>query len=177
MQDYIDQIKDSIQITVNPKPQAHIIPKGNPTYVLICPDSGYIYQWIHNGENIIGATNQFYYPGEAGLSSGDYSVIVTNEWGCSTQSSIFCLTNKLLLIYPNPNDGSFTIILSYLENDYPLNFILADVFGNIVLNESISDAPATQRLEYKISGIESGIYIIHIISNNKSLISKKIVVL
>jgi len=172
-----EQIKDSVYVSVNLKPLAHLIPKGDPPYVLICPDSGYVYQWMFNEQPITGATNQFYYPGEPGLSIGDYAVIVTNEWNCSEQSVPYSITKKSLEIYPNPSSGKLTIELGFEKNEYPVNFLMTDIFGNVVLRESIQNPPPGGKFKYNIPEIKSGIYIIHVISSDNSVLSKKIVVL
>lgn len=175
--DGVNHIKDSIYFSVSPRPQAHVILKSPPPYVLICPDSGYIYRWTFNGMDITGANKQFYYPGEAGLSKGDYRVEVTNEWDCTTMSDIFTFNYKSLEVYPNPNDGSFTLTYNISEFVYPEMVIINDMFGKTVISESVSVAPSTEWFEHKVSGMKTGVYLIRVVFSNKSVLSKKIVVL
>jgi hypothetical protein len=72
--------------------------------------SGFTYTWFVSGNLIPGAHSNFYVPS----SNGNYSVQITNEWGCSSQSNAvgFVLGNSKLTplpmyVYPNPGTGVY----------------------------------------------------------------------
>jgi len=79
------------------------------------------YQWYFNGNPIFGATNQTY----CADTSGNYYVIVTDEYGCLGQSltiehvswevppcdlSIQKINNTSISIYPNPASSFITVV-------------------------------------------------------------------
>lgn len=169
--------KDSVYIKVLQAPPAHIVPKGNPVYVLICPDSGYVYQWYHDKQPIHGATGQFYYPGESGLSTGEYKVIVTNDLECSTFSESYHHTTKSLVVYPNPNDGYFTIIFDLKSSKKPVKLEMYDIYGKTILEQKIIVGEGYDKYEQKISCQKGGVYLARIILDDNSVLSKKIIVI
>jgi hypothetical protein len=79
-----------LEITVNPQPTASITPSGPTTFciggtVLLQANSGsgFTYQWQNNGTVIPGALNNVLNVSQ----SGSYTVVVTNQFGCSALSS------------------------------------------------------------------------------------------
>ena len=91
-------------ITVNPAPPYPQIAQTGDT--LTCSyDSTYSsYQWYYNGNIIPGATDSFYVEV---LSTGNYNVAVTNQYGCSIAVGIILGINDNVSypdfsIYPNP---------------------------------------------------------------------------
>ena len=96
-------------ITVLAVPVASITQSGN---TLNAFPAGMSYQW-YNPNVIPGATNQFYNPPVSGV----YCVMVSDNYGCyDTACSEFHFADGIAElsssdwnIYPNPNDGSFTL--------------------------------------------------------------------
>lgn len=79
---------NSIQCSFNSAPSATFSSSNlGCTVKLTANASGNTYQWIKDGANITGATNQSF----IATLSGDYSLITTNPSGCSTTS----LTTKI----------------------------------------------------------------------------------
>jgi gliding motility-associated-like protein len=79
-------LRDSIDVTVNPKPSAPFLPVNNIcTGVPLTYNGGFgftSYQWQLNGVNILGATGITF----SVTAPGTYSVIVTNASGCRDTS-------------------------------------------------------------------------------------------
>lgn len=103
--------------------------------------SGASYQWIDcgNGNQVInGETNQTF----VATSNGSYAVIVT-ENGCSDTSACMILDNigvselhhTSFVLYPNPNDGHFTLAFATLPQSETLHII--DACGKVVYAERL----------------------------------------
>jgi hypothetical protein len=75
-------------------------------------------QWYKDGMKIEGATQSSVVITQSGI----YSVTVTNEAGCSSVSANYAAIKTAIgtiadacfacMVFPNPNDGSFTIELT-----------------------------------------------------------------
>ncbi len=95
-----------------------IIPSSSPDATFIADDSLLVaqedgsYQWYINGNAIAGANGPTYLAAE----SGNYSLSVTNEFGCTSFSELQFievmvkeLSTEMISVYPNPADESITI--------------------------------------------------------------------
>jgi hypothetical protein len=144
----------------------------NNTTSLFANQSGATYQWIdcNNGNALIsGATNQVFSP----LANGSYAVIVTlgscsDTSACATVSTIGIAentTNALIGLYPNPNNGQFTIELA--ENSM---VEITDVLGKEVFQSNLQEGGN----QLNLSHIETGVYFVTIITGGKQ-VSVKIV--
>jgi len=82
------------------------------------------YQWYRDGEQIDGATDQFYTPAE----TGNYAVVITNIEGCTDMSNeIFVEVATIsvndpahasdVTIYPNPSHGEITITINEVSGN------------------------------------------------------------
>ncbi|MCX7743580.1 MAG: PKD domain-containing protein [Flavobacteriales bacterium] len=76
-------------ITVNPLPSTPVITQSGTT---LSTGSYAGYQWYLNGNLISGATNQTY---NADTVAGNYSVVVSNSFGCTATSSPYSYTTGL----------------------------------------------------------------------------------
>ena len=127
---------DLLNLTVNPLP--------NPSVVFADLDGGTLvstlgftsYQWFLNGVLISGANSPNYNP----TSTGTYSVVVTNEFGCENSASTFVSflsadreAENQISIYPNPNDGYFTLDFG---TRVPQNISVTNVLGEVVFRKS-----------------------------------------
>jgi hypothetical protein len=133
------------------------------------------YQWLNcdNGNSVIvGEVNQSYTP----TLSGYYSVEVT-QGGCSdTSACIFVdftglaeLNQNDIQLYPNPNNGIFTLALpindSYLVHIY-------DLTGKLVYSDT---EYSTNVITLNISNLENGTYTVQL-KNDYQLVNKRIVI-
>jgi hypothetical protein len=132
-----------VTVTVNPLPDVTV---SNNSNTLTANQSGATYQWIdcnNNNAPISGATNKSYTP----ATSGSYAVIVTLN-GCSDTSACQTVTitgldtqasSKLpFSIYPNPNQGTFTI-----QSTKGGVFELIDVTGKVINTYAITNTQQT----------------------------------
>jgi len=122
------------------------------------------YQWLDCGNSdapISGETNASY----TATVNGNYSVIVT-EGNCSDTSmcvqisgvGIDELSNLGVEIYPNPNNGEFTI--STTQNNVSITVYAID--GKIIIN-NLQITEANQFIH--LGDIESGIYFVKVKNN------------
>ena len=122
------------------------------------------YQWLLNGAVIVGATQQ----NMMFTQNGNYSVVVTNVFGCSDTSEAITVTgvgiteNGLttdVKIYPNPNTGKF--ILEFTNQE--INEVeITDVIGKVMLR-SIN---VERQKQFDLEELPAGIYILHITQNH-----------
>ena len=114
---------NTIHATLRNKPNATITPGAPTTFcdglsVLLYANSGnnLTYQWKKNGNNIAGETSSVY----TANTSGNYTVIVTNIYGCSKTSAATAVT-----VNPLP-----TVSFSGLAANYNLNASPATLTGS-----------------------------------------------
>lgn len=151
----IDSLRKKVWVYPNP-PTPSITKSGN--ILISSADSGN--QWYSNGKMITGAVLKQYEPTE----SGPYQVFVTNEFNCSMSSDTlhFILTGLSdmdekfkLTIYPNPNEGSFTVYSTALIE--ALEFF--DMVGRQVLSYPIKDYANELKLTLNVA---NGVYFIKV---------------
>ena len=174
MQGTIDCV-DSI--CVFPNPVATLVQVNNS---LQANPSGLSYQWYSQNPNwtiLPGETNQFLNPTNGGL----YSVVVTNEFGCSDTASIdfvgigideFEMQNWN--IFPNPNDGSYTLDFSSTTNE-TIKMSLYTAFGDLVELRTMNVHPGSQSFFISNQNISPGVYYIEIATENARGIKKLVV--
>lgn len=127
---------------------------------------------------VIGGTPPFTYNWDngstdedpTGLAGGTYTVIVTDANGCSDTISVTVLSQVGIAdlrndfefsIYPNPNDGNFSIALQRnLNEDYTVEVINA--LGQVAHTQSSKG----QVVNVNLSNIESGIYFVRITADS-----------
>lgn len=132
-------------------------------------------QWYYNSSIISGAIQQTYTANQ----SGNYYVKVTNTNNCSSQSSPQYVTvvgiedtnddnSSLFDIYPNPNNGIFSIS-SNLSEQIEINII--DLTGRklktLIVNKGIN--------KIDLSDLSQGIYYIRYNSLDKNYVDKIVI--
>jgi lysyl endopeptidase len=77
-----------------------------------------------------------------------------------------------LIIYPNPNDGFFSI--SFSENiQFPIQLTLSDIQGRLVFSRFYETVGETVNVD--VRGFSKGIYIIDACSSEKKIVKKMII--
>jgi hypothetical protein len=157
-----------VTVTEQPNPIQPIITNNN---TVLSSTNGYVnYQWYLNGLLITGANDSVYIV----LQNGNYQVEVFNSFGCSTFSSITTITTVGInehtingTIYPNPNNGTFTIEVN--QNNVTLSLYSS-------LGKLISTKYATESKIHTYKNLASGAYFL-LLSDGLQVVYKKIVVL
>ncbi|MGB0887873.1 MAG: YCF48-related protein [Vicingaceae bacterium] len=165
---------DSINVWVNPTPAVPIISFNSS--VLSSTTSNY-YQWFFNGDSILGANTINYTP----LLSGDYSVQITDQFGCSAFSLDFNVIitgvneySKLVKsIHPNPFNITTTILFDEMLNGN-YNLLVYDVVGKEVFKKSNLKG---NRVVLNKGDLGSGLFLVYLFNNknNQRLFVDKIV--
>jgi PKD repeat protein len=137
-------------------------------------------QWYLNGSIIPGATGQNY----TVTANGNYTVVVT-AGGCSSSASAVTVVTGVgigeitnnpygLSVYPNPNDGHFTISFESINrSDYRVEIVNA--IGQLVFRDDIKDFTGPYKKEMSVVEYGQGVYTISL-TNSKNETVKKIVV-
>ncbi len=106
----------SVTVSIHPQPATPVI-TDQGSY--LSSSSASAYQWYLDGNLIAGATSQNYTP----LTTGDYTVMITDEWGCTATSApvnfiATALTEDdayLINVYPNPGNGQLYLSGSWID--------------------------------------------------------------
>lgn len=137
-------------------------------------------QWYLDGVLIPGATSQLY----SATANGTYTVIVTTG-GCSSASSAPVVITSVgiteavnnpygLLIYPNPNDGNFTISFNSSERaNYKVEIV--NSLGQLIFKEELKDFNGHYSKKMSVVEYGQGIYTISL-TNSRNETVKKVVV-
>lgn len=157
-----------ITVTEQPNPAQATITNNN---TVLSTFGGYeSYQWYLDGVLLTGANDSVY----TALQNGNYQVEVFNAFGCSTFSSITTVASVGInehtingIIYPNPNNGSFTIETN--QNNVTLSLYSS-------LGKLISTKYAAESKIHTYQNLATGTYFL-LLSDDLQVAYKKIVVL
>ncbi len=125
-------------VTVNPAPSGIVTASGPTTFcagsnvVLTgAAGAGYTYQWSAGGTPLAGATNMTY----TAISSGSYTVDVTNTFGCVTTSAATIVT------------AGFSAVA---DHSTPLNFCIGD---HVILSANTGSAVGSFTYQWQLNGV------------------------
>jgi hypothetical protein len=125
---------------------------------------GVSYQWYLNGEAIDGATEQTY----TATESGNYSVEVTNEQGCSEISDVTVLTVAIpaldgvsdIHIFPNPATELLSITFNMQQHNQT-DLRILDLTGRVVWQKTIEQS-GNVSVQLSVENWAAGMYIISV---------------
>ncbi len=174
-EDYIINI-----LPIPEKPE--IMLKGQ--HLLICSDSGmFSYQWYKDDLLIENQTRQFYYVDDPDLSAS-YYVEAILENTCRTMSNPFQLNTKSsedkgfsnnigssLIIYPNPNEGIFNLVIIN-EINAQVKILIRDNYGRILKYIEADKQSAYLSTDINIIDFINGIYLIEVTFDNETYLRK-----
>ncbi len=148
-----------VTVVVNELPDA---PEVSLDFDVLSATGNGPFQWSFNGTPIPGAT-------EADLtvtSNGVYTVSTTNEDGCSATSEPFTVSTVGIdeavsvgsNVYPNPNNGQFTIQLGGVPGSTTY-YTVHDATGRLVQQGALVSTATVVEL----SGARSGMYFLQVV--------------
>lgn len=127
------------------------------------------YQWYYEGVIISGADQQTYTPDQDGL----YEVVVTNSDGCEGTAqfdvNFMSIENSqlsLIKIYPVPAN-EFLYISS---PDQIMKIQISDAKGSVIL--TLDDNGSSDVLKINTAEFSAGLYILSVMSDNQTFVSK-----
>ncbi len=136
-------------------------------------------QWYWNGNLITGATGQTFTP----TVNGTYTVIVTVSGCTSAVSNTITMSNvgiselsaeQSLELYPNPNDGVFTVsFVANSKSNYKLEVVNA--LGQLVYKQSIKDVSGTYSQKIDITTYGKGVYLLLLVDDKNQTVKKVLV--
>ena len=150
-------VSDTLFYSVFPEPNTPIITDAGGVLNTTPADA---YQWYLNGEEIPGATDQFYAPTE----NGDFTVMITAPSTCTAMSDPYTLLNVGLStvgasgfrVWPNPAEGTvFVSVGGMMRMTYDLN----DTDGRTVKRGALR-ANGTSLID--VSGLVPGAYVMRL---------------
>ena len=158
----------SVNLTINPNPTVtavltrSVICRGEST--ILTANGANTYVWNNTATSQSFAINP--------IINTNYTVTGTNLNGCvgtatvqlkvNTCTAISELSNQNgLRIYPNPNNGEFTIELTNLNNG---NITITNVLGQIIKSQK-----AELSNQINLSAFDKGIYFINVMENNQTV--------
>lgn len=164
-------ISAPIYVGLNPSPSTPAIFEASGILNSTAPAGN---QWYLNGQAISGATASTFTP----TQTGNYTVIVTNSFGCSNGSPVFnynpsSIGNTRLntdwFIYPNPSQGVF--FLSTSDSFKQGTISIYNTLGALVLQENLngsaSETPQTLHLN-----VAPGVYYVKVKNNQSESVQK-----
>lgn len=83
--------------------------------------------------------------------------------------------NKTLELFPNPNEGNFTLIISFIDNIDKANITVYDTSGKAIYAETVYSNSNKLVKQFKIAGLKKGTYIFEV-KNTKQTITTKLVI-
>jgi hypothetical protein len=90
---------------------------------------------------------------------------------CATLDIAEELENSSVSIYPNPFSSNTTISLKNIDLSNSTEFVLYNVLGEIVMSKMIHQ----NSTDLDMNEIPSGVYIYHLLNDNKSIQSGKLI--
>lgn len=163
-------------LTVNPNPSIPTIIENADT--LVCSVSGAHYMWYKDGLLFIDTTENKLIINSS--QNGIWQVIVFNSSGCSSASLDYSstvniqniLTDKVLLVHPNPSQGPINIQVSTIAN---CNLTISNLFGEILFISDINSGNNTRQISADLSAMRNGVYLIQLKIENGIMLQKLLI--
>lgn len=95
---------------------------------------------------------------------------------CSAIDKFTSNNNRSLNIFPNPNKGTFTLIIESTEKTGIINIEIVNSFGQVVYTEQVGKVEAKHESQIDISNYAKGNYIARIKEDNTQTLIKSFIV-
>ncbi|MFT7614193.1 MAG: hypothetical protein ACI9J3_003175 [Parvicellaceae bacterium] len=130
--------------------------------------------WIEGTYDLSAYAGQIINVRFRGTTGGDYqSDMALDDIGVSTPFSVDESTSANWSVWPNPSADQFNVQFSGFESG--TSALLYDILGKVVANKSLNGASGT--VEFDVSNLDEGTYIIVFNSNGKQVGAKQVVVM
>ena len=127
---------------------------------------------LAQSNNVFTAGSNFFFTGSGGWSPSSIPTarFIRPNFGTPTAVGIDDLKNTVVNVYPNPSNGSFSVVLG--ENiNADMRITVLNPVGQEVAQKVIN--PSVQnKVEFALEGQASGIYFIRVEGNEQSVVKK-----
>ncbi|OIR06941.1 C5a peptidase precursor [mine drainage metagenome] len=133
-------------------------------------------QWNLNGNPIAGATSSTYTNTQTTAGTYNYTVTVTDAFGCSRTSNTVAIVVTAvqnanpaeigLVVSPNPNNGAFHVGFT-TNTKADVSIELINTAGQICLNNGYSNFVGQFSQQFSTNNLASGSYILKVQQNGK----------
>ena len=161
-------LSDTLQIVHKPAPPQPVITISGSLFTSSAANGN---QWYNSSGILAGATGSTY----QAITAGQYYTIVTTN-GCSSLPSVsmsFPVTGyhqpdatQKFVLYPNPNNGIFTIQCENCEAAHPIRISLSDIYGREIYQQNYRSSPIAY---VEIPALYKGLYFILVTQNNNTV--------
>jgi hypothetical protein len=170
---------DSVNVAINAAPSI--------TFALadtLCDNGGVIIMnaspagGTYFGIGVSGSSFDPSFPGP-GTTTITYSYTDTNGCSATTNQPVFIddcsgineqVTNASITVYPNPNNGQFTLVISQSNGEGVLE--ITDALGQLISSESIAPVNGAITKEVNLQLYASGLYFVRFTTNATSTVQK-----
>ncbi len=151
---------------------------GNNAYTVTGGTAPYEFEWTYNG-NVV-STNQDLDDLNNASQQGDYTVVVTDNNGCTATQQISITdideltASNSVSMFPNPNNGLFQINILAIKSA-KMSYTLADETGRIALAKELGNVAGSRTENIDATQCAKGIYYLSIHMGDVTHISKLII--
>jgi uncharacterized delta-60 repeat protein len=164
---------DTISLFLYPQPAAPVISQN---VAVLTSTPATTYQWYFNGNPLPGETNQTYTP----TQNGQYYVVITDGNGCEAFSSTFTMMDVGieeaiaggLSLFPNPNSGSFTLLLDQRGMNGVVEIF--DLAGQRIFSRQLA-AGTLSKNELSLE-VEAGAYLLRVQLSDGTVMMERVLV-
>lgn len=176
-------VAPSVILTASP----NIILPGNPvvfTATVANAGPNPTFEWFKNGVLIAGATTNTYTTVNI-TNSDQIKVVVHSSWTCAltdTASAIWGNPNiststknvngqeTVISLYPNPNDGNFTLngIFGDVVNQKDIPVQVLNALGQVVYNDKVNIANNVLHMQFALVDMPAGMYMLRLGEGNNA---------
>ena len=167
----------TLNLTVNPLPGTPVITQSGNTLSSSAATGN---QWWKDGAELMGETGSSLEI----ATSGNYSVTVTSDKGCSSPSATYNATYTGIdsyettgircNVYPNPNNGLFTVEVETNQSEI-VQLELVAVDGKTIARKQLDNTYGKQTIQFGKENLPKGVYTLRLHSGAKT-VNKKLVV-
>jgi VWFA-related protein len=158
-----------VHVTVHPAPAEPVITRSGD---VLHSDTAQSWQWFRNGEVIQDATAQFL----AVTETGGYTVIITDENGCTAESETFDVTvldvqavplpDLRISVHPEPNTGVLTLEIA-AEVRIEGTVTLYDLMGRALRPAVNIESDGVYRGTIDLTTVSPGTYLLRLVVNGR----------
>ena len=163
---------DSIIITLPQEIQVDVIVQDDLLLTSSSNTEPTFYQWLLNGQSVLGANSNFHYPEQI----GNYQIYIEDVYGCSVYSEEVFLPEiglnefdeNSFKIYPNPANSSISIYLNnvYSSTIVSITNVLGQEFKNVKLNSESSN-----QFSVDVSDWPDGFYLVNLNTGSRKIVT------